>query len=971
VNTNGLSAGTYSGTVAVSSNGGTKTVPVTLSISEGSDNDPVIESIAISPSSPSVNDDLTCTITATDSDSNLDRAIFKWYRNGAYIRGSEQTIQLNGAADSASSTLSSSLTSEGDSIRCSAIVYDSTERTDTAGKTVTVEGANTDHDPTIDSLTIYPANPSSSTNIVCMVAATDSDSNLDRAIFKWYRNGNQIGSGTTRTLSGHHDSAQVTLSASETDEGDVIRCSVDVYDNSGNMVSDFVSVTISSGGGGDHDPVITSVVIKPLTAYVSSELKCETYVMDVDNDITGVSFSWKINGQLVQTDAITTQGPFVTNSLGSNIPLHEGDVVRCDVLVSDSKNNFDTAYTTRTIQQYGVPNNPPSTEAQLNVYNPTPAQDIICTGIAEDIDGNLDTMTFTWTIPNRIGSTPVKSATKNVYGGFDAETDTLPASYTQPGDTIVCTVRTVDSEGASSSASVTALVQDSYDYNTPPVAILHATPTSIEVLHAVNFDASGSYDTDGSVVSYYFDYGDGTTSGWVSSSCIPHIYYTAGTFHPKLKVKDNLGAESTWSSVTINVYSSSPLRGHEPEIYDVYITPGNPTSEDELRCFASAHDEDGDISRISLKWFVGSSLVRTQSLTAYGPYASVSDTLGSSYTKKGDVVRCSAVVYDAEGNTAAKEDVVTVGSSSPYPPTPTMCGVSIKNMRYPEAGYENRLGWIESDVINTGKNSAELELKVIVDGKVKGIYRAQMSAGSTISKHFDFSLSEGSHRAYVEAKMDCGAIDREYATIVIGESRATPASGEYVNIYPKELSIETDTDGYIYVAIDSPYGQTFTIDVRSIDDEWFDYNKHVTVDGKATEKVKITPKTSGTFNIDVIVTSESGNVFRRTVKLYSNDYSRASSTSFGLAGAFTYGGLAFSGMSILDMGSIILAIIILILLLIIIYLLYRKYRNRKDYNSSKIESYSSEAAELASESARTAFRGQERPGYPTPPFYQS
>lgn len=80
-----------------------------------------------------------------------------------------------------------------------------------------------------------------------------------------------------------------------------------------------------------------------------------------------------------------------------------------------------------------------------------------------------------------------------------------------------------------------------------PIAILSASPTIVDVGEYVTFDASASYDLDGNVEYYWFDYGDGSDSGWVSSPTITHSYTETGVYHAKLKVRDNDGLESKWS----------------------------------------------------------------------------------------------------------------------------------------------------------------------------------------------------------------------------------------------------------------------------------------------------------------------------------------------------------------------------------------------------------------------------------------
>ena len=59
---------------------------------------------------------------------------------------------------------------------------------------------------------------------------------------------------------------------------------------------------------------------------------------------------------------------------------------------------------------------------------------------------------------------------------------------------------------------------------------------------SVTFDGSGSHDSDGSIASYQWAFGDGATgSGPIAS----HTYTTGATFTAKLTVTDNQGATST------------------------------------------------------------------------------------------------------------------------------------------------------------------------------------------------------------------------------------------------------------------------------------------------------------------------------------------------------------------------------------------------------------------------------------------
>lgn len=85
--------------------------------------------------------------------------------------------------------------------------------------------------------------------------------------------------------------------------------------------------------------------------------------------------------------------------------------------------------------------------------------------------------------------------------------------------------------------------------NQPPVAVASGTPTSGTAPLSVNFSSNGSYDPDGTIASFNWDFGDGTAT---SSLAAPsHTYNTSGTYVASLVVTDNGGLSST-ATVTIN-----------------------------------------------------------------------------------------------------------------------------------------------------------------------------------------------------------------------------------------------------------------------------------------------------------------------------------------------------------------------------------------------------------------------------------
>ena len=82
-----------------------------------------------------------------------------------------------------------------------------------------------------------------------------------------------------------------------------------------------------------------------------------------------------------------------------------------------------------------------------------------------------------------------------------------------------------------------------------PTALLSVWPTLIEMGNDVTLYGTTSFDPDGTVVSYLYDFGDGSESDWISIDTMIHTYSNPGIYETRLKVKDNDGLESEWSNI--------------------------------------------------------------------------------------------------------------------------------------------------------------------------------------------------------------------------------------------------------------------------------------------------------------------------------------------------------------------------------------------------------------------------------------
>jgi PKD repeat protein len=189
----------------------------------------------------------------------------------------------------------------------------------------------------------------------------------------------------------------------------------------------------------------------------------------------------------------------------------------------------DGLSTTKTIK---VQINEPPT-AYIDSISPNPAyegQTISFSGHGYDPDGNITECD--WRADGRVLSSSCSFSTS-----------LPPGKYT-------IYFRVKDDKGIWSSWVYADLVVKKAE-NKPPVASLVAYPLQANAGDEVKLDASGSYDSDGKIVAYYFDFGDGRTSGWVLNSSITYIYSHEGEYKVRVIVKDDKGATGETTSTIV------------------------------------------------------------------------------------------------------------------------------------------------------------------------------------------------------------------------------------------------------------------------------------------------------------------------------------------------------------------------------------------------------------------------------------
>jgi PKD repeat protein len=127
--------------------------------------------------------------------------------------------------------------------------------------------------------------------------------------------------------------------------------------------------------------------------------------------------------------------------------------------------------------------------------------------------------------------------------GANASGVIVEHAYPDNGNYTV-TLILMDNNGATDTATATKTV-----LNRSPVALFTESAETAYVNETIMFNASGSYDSDGYIASYFWDFGDGANASGV---IVEHAYSTNGTFVVTLTVTDDDNAlDSAQATKTI------------------------------------------------------------------------------------------------------------------------------------------------------------------------------------------------------------------------------------------------------------------------------------------------------------------------------------------------------------------------------------------------------------------------------------
>ncbi len=193
--------------------------------------------------------------------------------------------------------------------------------------------------------------------------------------------------------------------------------------------------------------------------------------------------------------------------------------------------------------------------------------------------------------------------------GRSALTVSTTLGITRAG-TYVITVTAV-SGSLSHSASLQVIAMQPPDQ--PPVAQFTFIPKAPIIGDEILFDGSQSFDPDGIITSWAWDFGDGQTVSSLPFSSIGHFYGSSGNFTVTLTVTDNGGLRGT-ASENVRV---QPRPAHDVAITSVQFYP-SVVVQTQLVSIGVPIDNLGlQPENVSLAIFYGSHLISNTSSEVY------------------------------------------------------------------------------------------------------------------------------------------------------------------------------------------------------------------------------------------------------------------------------------------------------------------------------------------------------------------
>ena len=337
---------------------------------------PELNAVNITPY-PALSDSLlTCIPLVSDADGDSLSIDYSWSNLSTGLSlGNNSTVQL-----SASTVL------PGHQLECAVSVDDGNGGMVQGTGLITVENS----EPVLSNLSISPTAPQVGDIVSCLLQASDIDDDVLSVSYSW----KNVGTGD---VLGSADSIQLSQGMIARD--DILRCTVEVSDQYGGVVNDYVQETVANS-----QPQIDSLSVSPSVVYASTDAEAIAVASDADGDAIALSYAWFVNGSVVQqTDLSILDAGFYTR----------GDILSVEVTPSDPVGpGVSQSYGPFTVQ-----NSPPSApvvyiEPQEPIVEFDDLQCVVDEE-SEDADGDNVTYSIVWTVDGVLYTGPTLNGSLN------------------------------------------------------------------------------------------------------------------------------------------------------------------------------------------------------------------------------------------------------------------------------------------------------------------------------------------------------------------------------------------------------------------------------------------------------------------------------------------------------------------------------------------------------------------------------
>lgn len=275
--------------------------------------------------------------------------------------------------------------------------------------------------------------------------------------------------------------------------------------------------------------------------------------------------------------------------------------------------------------------------------------------------------------------------------------------------------------------------------NASPISIVKSDKTTGQTPLVVTFDGRNSYDSDGSIVKYSWNFGDGNSS---DLAYVQNTYTKAGTYNATLTVQDDLGATNQ-SNVVITV--TEPV--NNPPIVKAFVDKISGTIPLTVT-FDGTSSNDSDGSIVSYLWNFGDGTTSTSAFTQH------------TYNSAG-IYNANLTVQD-NGGVITKSANITITASNPISTTidtPT-------NLTSSLSGTTVNLKWNHSMQKYT-------MFDVYRADNINGTFIYKLISSITTNSYSDKGLTAGEHKYKVVARNTYSNISSNFSNETIVTIKST------------------------------------------------------------------------------------------------------------------------------------------------------------------------------------------------------